>query len=254
MSVNRRAAATDNKKTDWLPYFVGALTVAVLFSFLLYPIGKSVLSSFVASGDPLTMANLTWINFEKFFNSTLYKNALLNSLTIAVTVTIIATVLALPAAYALSRISMPFRSLLLSLSVIPLISPPFIGAYSWVTLFGKSGIVSHYLRTYTGIEMPSIYGPFGIVLALSLSYFPYVLLIVQGALSAADPFIEENASIMGASQARILRTITLPLILPSIAAGAIIVFIKALGNFGVPAILGADYYVLPTLIYFQVNG
>ena len=248
------SSVAEKKKIDWLPYFVGLLTIFVLFAFLLYPIGKSIFSSFIELGDPLTLANFTLVNFKKFFVSTLYKNALMHSLIIATTVTIIATGIALPAAYALSRISMPFRSLLLSLSVIPLISPPFIGAYSWVTLFGRSGIVSHYLRTYLDIEMPSIYGPFGIILALSLSYFPYVLLIVQGALSATDPFVEESAGVMGASRGRILRTITLPLILPSIAAGAIIVFIKALGNFGVPAILGADYYVLSTLIYFQVNG
>ena len=87
-----------------------------------------------------------------------------------------------------------------------------------------------------------------------LSFFPYVFLIVQGALSAGDPNIEESARIMGASRWRVLRTITLPLVTPAIAAAAMIVFIKALGNFGVPAILGGEMYVLPTLIYFQVHG
>ncbi len=242
------------KRIDWLPYVVGAVTIFVLFAFLLYPIGKSILSSFVENGDTLEFANYTLLNFENFFSSMLYKNALYHSIIVAVAVTILSTSIALPAAYALSRISLPFRGILLSLSVIPLISPPFIGAYSWVTLFGRSGIVTHYVDSWFGIELPSIYGAFGIILALTLSYFPYVLLIVQGALSAADPFIEENAHVMGASRSRILRTVTFPLIIPSIAAGGIIVFIKALGNFGVPAILGGEYYVLPTLIYFQVHG
>jgi iron(III) transport system permease protein len=102
--------------------------------------------------------------------------------------------------------------------------------------------------------LPSVYGPFGIILALSLHYFPYVFLIVQGALAASDPFIEESAEVMGASRLRILRTITFPLVLPAVGAGAIIVFVKALGNFGVPAILGGNYFVLPTLIYLQVHG
>jgi iron(III) transport system permease protein len=149
---------------------------------------------------------------------------------------------------------MPFRGAIVALSVIPLISPPFIGAYSWVMLLGRSGIVTHYLNSWFGIELPSIYGAFGIVLALSLSYFPYVFLIVQGALAASDPYIEESAEVMGASRWRILRTITFPLVAPAVAAGAIIVFIKALGNFGVPAILGGEFYVLPTLIYFQIHG
>ena len=242
------------KRIDWLPYVVGAVTIFVLFAFLLYPIGKSILSSFVENGDALEFSNYTLLNFENFFSNMLYKNALYHSLIVAVGVTILSTSIALPAAYALSRISLPFRGILLSLSVIPLISPPFIGAYSWVTLLGRSGIVTHYVDSWFGIELPSIYGAFGIILALTLSYFPYVLLIVQGALSAADPFIEENAHVMGASRSRILRTVTFPLIIPSIAAGGIIVFVKALGNFGVPAILGGEYYVLPTLIYFQVHG
>ncbi|MGY8790262.1 MAG: hypothetical protein ACKVKR_08285, partial [Pseudomonadales bacterium] len=92
----------------------------------------------------------------------LYKNALYHSLIVAVGVTILSTSIALPAAYALSRISLPFRGILLSLSVIPLISPPFIGAYSWVTLLGRSGIVTHYVDSWFGIELPSIYGAFGI--------------------------------------------------------------------------------------------
>ena len=241
-------------KVDWLPYLAGGLTIFVLVAFLLYPIGKSVLASFVKSDQALNLANLTFFNFERFFVSVGYQRALWHSLTVGLACTVIATILALPAAYAVSRIDMPFRNVIMSLSVIPLISPPFIGAYSWVILLGKSGIVTHYLASLLGFEMPSIYGPFGVILALSLSYFPYVFLIVQGALAATDPLIEESAFVMGASRWRVLRTITIPLILPTIGAGAIIVFIKALGNFGVPAILGGEYYVLPTLIYFQVHG
>ncbi len=241
-------------KVDWLPYLAGGLTIFVLVAFLLYPIGKSVLASFVKGDQALNLANLTFFNFERFFVSVGYQRALWHSLEVGLACTVIATILALPAAYAVSRIDMPFRNVIMSLSVIPLISPPFIGAYSWVILLGKSGIVTHYLASLFGFEMPSIYGPFGVILALSLSYFPYVFLIVQGALAATDPLIEESAFMMGASRWRVLRTITIPLILPTIGAGAIIVFIKALGNFGVPAILGGEYYVLPTLIYFQVHG
>ena len=242
------------RKFDWLPYLTGILTVLILFAFLLYPISKSVIYSFIKSGETIDFANFTLYNFERFFISIAYQKAFMHSMVVSLAATFFSTLLALPAAFAISRISMPFRNVLLSLSVIPLISPPFIGAYAWITLFGKSGIITHYLQTWFGIEMPIIYGPTGIILALSLSYYPYVLLIVQGSLAAADPFIEESAFVMGASRWRIIRTITFPLVIPSIAAGAIIVFIKALGNFGVPAILGGEYYVLPTMIYFQVHG
>jgi iron(III) transport system permease protein len=233
---------------------MGGLTVFILGAFLVYPIGKSLLYSFIPNREDLAVANISLVNFMRFFDSASYQNAFLHSLFVALSTTAIAVLIALPAAFAMARISMPFRGAILALSVIPLISPPFIGAYSWVMLLGRSGIVTHYLRSWFGIELPSIYGPFGIVLALSLSYFPYVFLIVQGALAASDPYIEESAEIMGASRWRILRTITFPLVMPAVAAGAIIVFIKALGNFGVPAILGGEFYVLPTLIYFQIHG
>jgi len=242
------------KRVDWFPFVMGGLTVFILGAFLIYPIGKSLLYSFIPNREDLAVANISLVNFMRFFDSASYQNAFLHSLFVALSTTAIAVLIALPAAFAMARISMPFRGAILALSVIPLISPPFIGAYSWVMLLGRSGIVTHYLRSWFGIELPSIYGPFGIVLALSLSYFPYVFLIVQGALAASDPYIEESAEIMGASRWRILRTITFPLVMPAVAAGAIIVFIKALGNFGVPAILGGEFYVLPTLIYFQIHG
>jgi iron(III) transport system permease protein len=89
---------------------------------------------------------------------------------------------------------------------------------------------------------------------MALSYYPYVFLMVQGALSVADPYLEERASIMGANFLRKLRTITFPLVLPAIVAGALTVFMRAIGNFGVPSILGGEFYVLPTLIFFQITG
>lgn len=250
----RGSRAFDVKRVDWLPFAMGGLTIFILGAFLVYPIGKTLLHSFIPNGEALSVANLSSVNFERFFSSASYQNAFRNSLFVSLLTTVIAVLIALPAAFAVARISMPFRGAIVALSVIPLISPPFIGAYSWVMLLGRSGIVTHYLHTWFGVELPSIYGAFGIILALSLSYFPYVFLIVQGALAASDPYIEESAEVMGASRWRILRTITFPLVAPAVAAGAIIVFIKALGNFGVPAILGGEFYVLPTLIYFQIHG
>jgi len=241
-------------KRDLFPVFVGLITGAVLVLLLVYPIGKALLSSFVQQGDALAIENLTLANFGRFITSPLYKSALLNSIVVALATTALATLLALPAAYAMARVKMPFKNLLMSLSVIPLIAPPFIGAYSWVLLLGRRGIVTVFLQENLGITLPSIFGPFGIILALSLSYFPFVFLIVQGALAAADPYIEESAAIAGAKGWRILRTITFPLVAPSIASGALVVFIRALGNVGVPSVLGGDYYVLPTLILFQVEG
>lgn len=239
---------------DLTPWIAGVVTSLVLLVFLIYPIGKTLLSSFIPNGEAIRVGNLTLANFSRFVTSSLYQDAFWHSVIVALASTAIATLIALPAAYAVARVKIPFRNVIMSLSVIPLIAPPFIGAYSWVLLLGRRGIFTHYIEQWFGVTLPSIFGPFGIILALSLAYFPFVFLIVQGALAAADPFIEESAAVMGASRWRILRTLTFPLVAPSIASGALIVFIRALGNVGVPAVLGGDYYVLPTLILFQVEG
>ena len=249
-----QAGVAPRKKFDWLPYLIGGLTIFILCAFLLYPIIKSVLFSFIKKGDALALANLTLFNFQRFVETASYQDALWHSITIGFWSTLVSTMLALPAAYALARVAMPFRNFILALSIIPLISPPFVGSYAWIILLGRRGIFTHYLQAWFGIELPTIYGPFGIVLAMSLHYFPFVLLFVQGALSAADPYIEESAEIMGASRWRIIRTVTLPLVIPAIGAGALIVLVRTFGNFGVPAILGGEYYVLPTLIFYQIQG
>ncbi len=239
---------------DYLPYLAGGLTLFVLAAFLAYPILTTMANSFAPAGEALSWANATFENFRRFWTSALYQRALINTLVIGVSVTVLATLVALPAAYFVARVDMKFKPLILSLSIIPLISPPFIGAYAWVILFGRSGIFTHYIDAWFGIQMPTIYGHFGVILALVLSNFTYVFLFVQGALSAVDPHLEESAKVMGASRARILRTVVLPLAIPPMLAGSMIVLIEALGEFGVPAILGGEMYVLSTLMYFQIHG
>ena len=242
------------RRRDWFPYLVAFITIVVLGLFLVAPLVQTVISAFLPRNAPLALGNLTLENFRRFIEAANYRSAFVNSLLVSVLSTVIATALALPAAYAVARIKMRFTGVILALWVIPIVSPPFIGAYSWIVLLGRNGIISHYLNDWFGMTMPSIYGLFGVVLALSVNLVPYVFLIVQGALSAGDSNIEESARIMGASRWRMLRTVTFPLVTPAIGAAAVIVFIKALGNFGVPAILGGEMYVLPTLIYFQVHG
>ena len=246
--------AGERNRIDWFPYVIAGISICVAVMVLIYPISSTLLSSFIKSGEEISIRNLTLHNFLNVLTAGAYRSAIWHSLTVAGLSSLFAVLFALPAAYCVTRVQMPFRNFILSLSVIPIISPPFIGAYSWVILLGRNGIISQVLKALFGVGLPSIYGLYGIVLALSLHYFPYVFLIVQGALTATDPYIEESSEVMGASRWYTIRRLTLPLALPAIGAGTLIVFVKALGNFGVPAILGGEYYVLTTLMYFQVHG
>lgn len=239
---------------DWSAWIVLAMVAVILVLFLIYPIGRMLLESFVRQDDPLAVENLTLYNFRRFVTSKLYKDAMMHSLAVSLSSVLFATLLGLPLAFIMSRIDIPGKSVLTSLATLPLILPPFVGAYSWILLLGKNGFITFLLKKYLGIDMPSIYGFHGITIAQALSYYPFVFLMVQGSLSLADPYLEESADVMGAGFLRKLRTITLPLVAPSIGAAAITVFMKAIGNFGVPSILGGEYYVLPTLIYFQIVG
>jgi iron(III) transport system permease protein len=157
--------------------------------------------------------------------------------------TLLATALALPMAYAVARIEMPYRGLISAMTVVPLISPPFIGAYAWIILLGNNGTITQGVRGLTGWTLPTIYGPPGVILALALSYFPYVFLIVQGALPRP---IAYRSSAQRASRAHPAR-ITAPL--PPGHGGDVIVFIKAIGDFGVPRpgrrVPGAAHHLLP---------
>ena len=239
---------------DWMAWALGIVVVLIAAMFLIYPLVNAALLAFVKNGEPVSVANLTFANFARFFTAASYQRALWNSMYSGVAATLLATALALPMAYAVARIDMPYRGLISAMTVVPLISPPFIGAYAWIILLGKNGTITQWVHAYIGWTLPAIYGPPGVILALALSYFPYVFLIVQGALAAADRHIEEAARMAGASRARILGTITLPLVLPAIAAAMLIVFIKSIGDFGVPSILGGEFQVLPTLIYYQIHG
>ena len=261
MNSRRQLESKINRKkrlqlrdVDFTPIIVLALVFLVLVLFLIYPIGKMLVMSFIEQDEAFAIQNLTFKNFSRFFTSKLYINAMLNSLKVSFSAVFFAILLGLPLAYIMSRIDIPGKTLFTSLAILPLILPPFVGSYSWILLLGKNGFITYVLNKLFGITLPSIYGFHGITVAMTMSYYPYIFLMVQGALSIADPYLEESADVMGAGFLRKLRTITLPLVLPAIGAGALTVFMRAIGNFGVPAILGGEYYVLPTLIFFQIAG
>ncbi|TVR04217.1 MAG: iron ABC transporter permease [Spirochaetaceae bacterium] len=244
-------------KKDWTPYVVFAIPLIFLSIFLFWPLVTTLLRAFLGPGFAMNFENLGTENFSRFFTSRLYQRSLRNSLIIGFAVVVTTAFIGIPMGYCVARVKMPFKNLLLSLGILPIIMPSFIGAFSWIILLGRQGVVRLFLNTFLtplGIEIPSIYGLFGIIFTMSLALYPFVFLLSYGAFSSANPLLEEAAMMMGSSRWRIMRTITLPLVIPSLGASAILVFIRSIGNFGIPAILGGEQYVLPTLIYFRVNG
>jgi iron(III) transport system permease protein len=242
---------------DWTPFLIFTVPLGFLAIFLFWPLVTTFLRSFMGPGFETNFGTFTLENFNMFLTSSLYLRSLKNSLIVSFSVVFFSLLIGIPMGYVTARVKLPFKSLILALGILPIILPSFVGAFSWIILLGRQGAVRKILNpllSIVGISLPPITGMFGMIFVMTMTYYPFVFLLCHGAFDSANPLLEEAAIIMGASRWRIFRTISLPLILPSIGAGAIIVFIRAMGNFGIPSIIGGDQYVLPTLIYFQVSG
>jgi len=218
-----------------LPLAVAALGLLFLGVFLLYPLfnvfGASLLDS---EGQSFTFAN-----YARMLGRPFYRAAIVNTLGIGAAATVITTLLAVPLAFALARLPIPGKAAILALAAMPLVLPSFVSAYAIVLLLGNSGIVTKALHGI-GLDIGSIYGAGGIVLVYTLTLYPYVLLPTVAAFKAVDVSMEEAAQGLGSSPGRAVRTVILPIVLPAILAGALLVFIETLENFGVPFVLAED--------------
>ncbi len=223
---------------------VTVLGYAVVGLFLLYPLSSIFKFAFIDKDTGL----FAFSNFREFFGRAYYTVSFLNTLVVSVGGTAGALLLGVPLAFFLTRYRIFGKPLLSTLAVLGLLSPPFIGAYSWIMLLGRNGSVRNLLLAL-GVHVPSIYGPVGIILVYSLQYYPFVFLLASGGLGLVDRSLEEAAENLGAVGLRRFFRVTLPLVLPSVTAGALIVFMMCLSNFDTPMIIGGNYRVLPTLAY-----
>jgi iron(III) transport system permease protein len=183
--------------------------------------------------------------------------ALKNSLIIAAGVTFFSTITGVFFAWLVSRTDLPLKEAMKVLFLIPFMLPPFIGALAWKMLLSpQAGYINKYLSDLFGLDgsLFNIYSLSGIIAVETMYLFPFVFLQVAGALERMDPTLEESARISGAGLLTITRKITIPLMTPSIAAGALLVALYSLAHFGVPAVLGTErgIYNIPTKIYEQI--
>ncbi|MBM7023644.1 iron ABC transporter permease, partial [Treponema sp. Marseille-Q4523] len=226
-------------------FFVKISIFLLLVFFLLYPFSSLITRSFQSEN----MEKFSCYNFYTFFTKKYYYSALLNSIYVAAVPTVICVFIGVPMAYIINRYNIPAKELIHILIIMSLLSPPFIGAYSWIMLFGRSGFVTKLFLDWFGIRMPSIYGKTGIISVFVFKLYPYVYLYVAGALSTIDGSLEEAAENLGSNKFRRIITVSLPVIMPTITAGALMVFMTALGDFGTPQLIGEGYRVLANLIY-----
>lgn len=226
---------------------IGAL--ALLALFLLYPLVLVLAASLRVDGTGAA----TLANYRAIFASPYYLDSVVNSLSAAALSTIGASLIGVPLAFCLARLDIPGKPVLLTLATLPLVLPSFVGAYALVLMFGHAGVITSAVRG-AGLPIGSIYGLPGIVLVFTLTLYPYVLLPVMAGFRVVDVSIEEAARNLGGSRGYVFRTVLLPVVMPAILAGALLVFIESLENFGVPSVLAEDRPFLAVDIFKLFAG
>lgn len=191
--------------------------------------------------------------YKKLLTHKYYVGALVNSMIVGVGGMLGACLLGIPLAYFTTRYAIRGRSLISTLSVMALVSPPFIGAYSWIVVLGNNGWLTQAMKSI-GIQLPTIYGVHGIILVFSLKFFPFVYLMTASALKNINRSLEEAAHNLGCSSMQRFFKVTLPLVMPAVSASAILCFVLSLADFGTPSIIGRDFRTLSTLAYNQYTS
>nr|WP_314099099.1 iron ABC transporter permease [uncultured Lachnoanaerobaculum sp.] len=226
------------------------LIIIVFAIFLIYPLLSLFLDGFKDSKS----GAWSLMNYIQFFSKKYYTSALVNSFKLTISVTVIAVLIGVPLAYFMSFYKIKGKGVLEVLFIISMMSPNFIGAYSWILLLGRNGSVTKFLEKALGINMPSIYGFAGMLLVFSLKLYPFIYIYVSGALKKIDVALSEAAESLGCGGLKKVFTVIMPLITPTLVAAALLVFMNCMADFGTPALIGEGYRVMPTLVYSEFVG
>jgi len=228
---------------------VMALAVLVIGLLLVWPIVQVLELGFI---DPESRS-FTLANYTKVLTHPYYLGALGNTVIVGVGGMLGACLLGVPLAYCTARYVIKGRNLIATLAVLALVSPPFIGAYSWVVVAGNNGWLTQQMKAL-GLNLPTIYGMHGIILVFSLKFFPFVYLMTESALRNINRSFEEAAANLGCTRWQRFSKVTLPLVFPATSSGAILCFVLSIADFGTPSIIGRDLRTLSTIAYNQYTS
>ncbi len=244
-----QSAALDRKKLMADPVMVGTIVVLITFLtlFILYPLAILLVDSFYG-GEGFTLAT-----FQRILAMPTFIRSIGNTLKVGFLVGILSTIVGLLFAYVEVYVKLwkIVGGLFKVVSMLPVVSPPFVLSLSMIMLFGKAGIIT---RQWLKIYDNSVYGFWGIVIVQTLTFFPVCYMMLKGLLKNIDPSLEEAARDMGASRWKVFATVTFPLLLPGLGNAFLVTFIESIADFANPMIIGGSYDTLATTIYLQITG
>lgn len=229
---------TRKQKADPAMILITVAVVSALFVMIILPASKLLGAGFSADG------------LASFKQALLNPVALFNSLLLGLLVGLLGTFIGFVTAFAQIRLRFKGKKILHWLFLLPVISPPFAVATAIITLFGKRGLVTYDLL---GLDY-NIYGLKGLVLVLTMTFAPIAYMNIRGMLTNLDPAIDEAAESLGCSGLQVLWKVTLPMVLPALLSSFLVLFVEGLADLANPLVLGGDFRVLASDIYFAVAG
>ena len=244
-------------------FVVGAIgfVLAIVGAFVFFPIVNMLMSAFITEDG-----SYSFIVFaSKFFDDRLWGLSCVvgtgrcgvawNSLFLAVCVGFLTTVLGLIFALVVTRSGFRYRRAVRALTILPIITPPFVIGLALILMFGLSGSITQFFSELFGLEPTRwLYGLPGLMIAQVLAYTPIAFLVLIGVVEGVSPSMEEAAQTLRASRWQVFKTVSLPLMRPGLANAFLLGFIESMADFGNPLILGGNFDVLSTEIFFAIVG
>ncbi|HEY5155278.1 MAG TPA: ABC transporter permease [Acidimicrobiales bacterium] len=198
----------------------------------------------------------SWSTFGHDLGSDEAMTALRLSLVCSLSATALAAVFGLPLAWVLARLRFPGRALVRALVLLPLVLPPVVGGVALLAAFSRRGLVGEYLYSWFGVQLT--FSTAGAILAETFVALPFFVITVEAALRTTDQRYEEVAATLGAGRWTVFRRVTLPLIAPSVVAGAVLAWARALGEFGATITFAGNIagrtQTLPLAVYQALEG
>jgi len=244
-------------------FVVGAIgfVLAIVGAFVFFPIVNMLMSAFITEDGSYSVI----VFASKFFDDRLWGLSCVvgtgrcgvawNSLFLAVCVGFLTTVLGLIFALVVTRSGFKYRRAVRALTILPIITPPFVIGLALILMFGLSGSVTQFFSELFGLEPTRwLYGLPGLMIAQVLAYTPIAFLVLIGVVEGVSPSMEEAAQTLRASRWQVFKTVSLPLMRPGLANAFLLGFIESMADFGNPLILGGNFDVLSTEIFFAIVG
>jgi iron(III) transport system permease protein len=239
---------------------VGLLVLSILL-FTVWPVATILSQMFATSdGQPIISTFISRMFHSKIWGASCLTSrascgVAWNTLALAMTTATACTALGLAFALVVTRTQFAFKAPLRLLTMLPIITPPFIIGLGLILIFGRSGLINQLVSSLFGIELGRwIYGFNGVWLAQVFSFTPTAFLVLIGVVQGISPTLEEASQTLRASPMRTFTGVTLPLMRPGLANAWLVVFVESLADFGNPILLGGSFGVLSTEIFFAVVG